>query len=195
MRSPAGARGWWQTGTFPPAHQEACAAPGGIGLGYYPVTTCTSCLVPASFALTNAFGAFADVALGAFHVRLGAVSPRGELGMHRRVTHLSAELRRLHPVQAAVPGKQNDDDVHAGERHQHERPSAHDWLAEIEHRPVGRRRRDRAVSCVAAATCRAGISSSPNTNAAGMAMKMTRPAYGFSNSPATRNDQRDEHDR
>ena len=80
---------------------------------------------------------FTDVAADAFHVRMGAVSPRGELGMHRRVTHLSAELRRLHRVQAAVPGKQNDDDVDPGERHQHERPSAHDWLPEIEHRPVG----------------------------------------------------------
>ena len=40
------------------------------------------------------------------------------------------------------------------------------------------------------------MSSSPSTNTAGMAMKTTRPAYGFSNSPASDGDhQRDEHHR
>ena len=47
------------------------------------------------------------------------------------------KLRRLHPVQAAVPGQKNDDDVDGGERDDEERrpPDAGD--PEIDDRPVG----------------------------------------------------------
>lgn len=78
-----------------------------------------------------------DVAVGARDAAVGPVAPGHELGLHRGVTDLSAELRRIHPMEAAVTGEQNDDDVDRGERNKHERAPAHHGLVEIEDRPSG----------------------------------------------------------
>ena len=82
-------------------------------------------------------GAFADVAVHAGDARVRTDAPRRELRLHRRMTGLSAEAGRLHPVQAAVPGQKNDDDVDRGEGDHEQRrpPDAGD--PEVHDRPVG----------------------------------------------------------
>jgi hypothetical protein len=99
-------------------------APGGTGLGNGTGDDVRELPVPASFAWTNP-GPFADVAVDAGDARVRSRSARRELRLHRRVARLPAELRRFHPVQAAVAGEQQDDDVDGGQRRRWQRAAAH----------------------------------------------------------------------
>jgi hypothetical protein len=62
--------------------------------------------------------------------------PRGELRLHRRVAHLSAERWRLHPVQRPVTSEQHNDDVDGGERRDHQRRSPDAGIPEVDYGPV-----------------------------------------------------------
>ena len=62
--------------------------------------------------------------------------PGGELRLHGGVADLPAEAWRLHPVQAAVSGEQQDDDVDSSERRDGQRRPPNSGSTEIQDRPV-----------------------------------------------------------
>ena len=68
--------------------------------------------------------ALADVTFRAAHTRMLVRLPGGELRMHRFVTGLAAELWRLHPVQRAVPGEEEDHQVDGGQGDDRQRNAA-----------------------------------------------------------------------
>ena len=60
--------------------------------------------------------AFTNVTRGARDLRVRRRLPRGELRVHRQMTRLAAERRRVHPVHRALAGEQDDHDVDGGQR-------------------------------------------------------------------------------
>ena len=80
--------------------------------------------------------AFTDVTRGARDFRVRRRLPGGELRVHRQMTRLAAECRRIHLVHRALAGEQDDDDVDGGQRDDGQYRSARRRLAEIEDRPV-----------------------------------------------------------
>ena len=86
-------------------------------------------------------GALADMTLGAGDARVRVGLPGRELRMHRRVAHLPAERRRLHPAQRSVPAEQQDDQIDGGESVIEKSSAPDSWPAKVHHRPFGRPRR------------------------------------------------------
>ena len=109
----------------------------------------------------------------------GAACQAVNCGVHRRVAHLAAERRRFHPVQAAVAGEQEDDDVDGGERGERAAPGGGPRRAGSRGPASRPRSSGRVAAVAAAATCPAASAAARGRRAPGMATKTTRPAYGF----------------
>ena len=82
-----------------------------------------------------------DVALHARDARVRAVLVGRELRLHHGVTHLPAELRRVHVLDAAVRRQRHDDDVRHRQAEDDDGGAAMDRIVEVDSRPVelGRR--------------------------------------------------------
>ena len=100
------------------------------------------------------------------------------------MTHLAAELRRLHVVHGAERGHREEDEVDAGQHHDDRDDPSLPRDSEVEDRPIsGLARRVSGAGGGASSRTPIGISSRPRTNAAGIDDEQQQAEVGIVEEP------------